>query len=395
MLRMIFLGILVAFAIFEYFKPVKKLFFGLLFGSFTLLLVMRCGQGIDYFSYSEVYYHGWKYTTTEYIFDNVMKAFHSMGFSFPVFIIFITLVIMALLYVLLVSYSEYKCMSLLIVYSFYYLSYFESSVRQLLALLVGLVLILLAYRTKRIYFALIALVVVPFIHVSAVVMFLFLVPYVVSEKFIDEKIFRGRVWLKYVLYGILCVCLLAFSVKIGINGVADLLPTKIQSRISTYLDGSYNKFALLNRAGFLCLIGFLYYFAKDKVSLVDRYLFRVYLVGFVIFCALFSVDLLASRFNMFFKFVEIILLPNLLVKNILPKKAQVAIAGVCVVLLCGYYCKQTKSTLELSKYHDVNYFNYPYFSYFNIEDMKDLRDNDAVHAGEEFYYYTGQKERTE
>ncbi len=414
MVRLIFLAALLVLAVIDYRKPVRLRYFTLAFAALTLLLVLRCGQGIDYFNYSAIYKHIGLPTEikTEPGFRFFMLLCIKAGWDFPVFAVLIGFVSMGLLYFFIVKYSECRCISLLVVYTIYYMSYFESGIRQNLAMLICCAVVipaLLMRRTAGNLMAILGIAAAATIHTSALVAVLFIIPCFFTEDAI-RRLFKDRTYLFYLSITLICVLLCIFSVTFGLKGVISILPEAIQSRLTKYVAlHTYSMSALMGRIAFVGLASVLYYFTRTKHTRTDQYLYHLYLLGFIVYCALFSSYTIASRIHAYFRMADIILFANLMRKCSLPVPAGLPqkiksvwslfrkALPLCVLLclLMGYYFKDIHSTRRLSNYRGDSYFYYPYFTYFNIDKMPQYRDPpfsinwQREESALEYYEYTG------
>ena len=400
MFRLFVLVALLALAFIEYKKPFKPFVFPAIFGLLTLMLALRCGQGTDYFSYCQIYTDpnaAGKNYEIGYTFLNDLAR--GLGIPFTVFVFIYSLIVMGLLCLLIYQACTNKFMGLFVMYSLYYLQFFENSFRQVLAMMLVLLGYWLAASRNKVLFALIGTALAFTLHTSAIISILFLIPYI-YEKCTKLKASVDRHPIIFVLItGLICMGLIAFSCSPLFYGLTELLPGSLASRVKLYIeDSSYSIMSLFSRIVFLGILSVLYAGSRSRVSSAERILFNTYLLGFVIYCALFRFDLIASRMNAYYKITEIILIPNLIshfsadeLKLPIPLKLNRLVrAGILTgtaLLLCFMYVKTTGDVMEQSLYYEQG-FIYPYYHVFNVDKMYTQR-HAPNYAHKEFYALLG------
>ncbi len=400
MFRLFVLVALLALAFIEYKKPFKPFVFPTIFGLLTLMLALRCGQGTDYFSYCQIYTDpnaaGQNYEIGYTFLNDLARG---LGIPFTVFVFIYSLIVMGLLCLLIYQACTNKFMGLFVMYSLYYLQFFESSFRQVLAMMLVLLGYWLAASRNKVLFALIGTALAFTLHTSAIISILFLIPYI-YEKCTKLKSTVDRHPIIFALItGLICMGLIAFSCSPLFYSLTELLPGALASRVKLYIeDSSYSIMSLLSRVIFLGVISVLYAGSRSRVSRAERILFNTYLLGFVVYCALFRFDLIASRMNAYYKITEIILIPNLIshfsaeeLKLPIPLKLnrliRTGILTGTALLLCFMYVKTTGDVMEQSLYYEQGYL-YPYYNVFNVDKMYTQR-HAPNYAHKEFYALLG------
>ena len=403
MFRLFVLVALLTLAFIEYKKPLKPFVFPVVFSLLTLMLALRCGQGTDYFSYCQIYTNpeaaGQTYEAGYVLLNDLAR---SLGIPFTVFVFIYSLIVMGLLCLLIYQACSNKFMGLFVMYAIYYLQFFESSFRQVLAMMLVLLGYWLAASRNKALFAFIGTALAFTLHTSAIVSILFLIPYV-YEKCKKLKAWIGKHPVAVTLsIGLACMGLIVFSCSPLFYSLTDLLPNAIAARIKFYIENSsYSIMSLLSRIIFLGLIAVLYAGSRSKVSRAERILFNTYLLGFVIYCALFRFDLIASRMNAYYKITEIVLIPNLIshfsaeelrlpIPLKLSRLVRTGIVTGTALLLSFMYVKTTGDVMEQSLYYDRGYI-YPYYNVFNVEKMYTKRES-PNYAHREFYALLGKSD---
>ena len=399
MLRLFVLAILLLLAVIEYKKPMKPFVFPAVFSLLTLMFALRCGQGTDYFSYAQIYTDpgasGQEYEIGYTLLNDWGRA---LGIPFTVFVFIYSLIVMGLLCLLLYKACSHKFMGLFVMYALYYLQFFESSFRQVLAM----VLILLGYwltaSKNRVWFALVAIALAFTLHTSALVSLLFFIPYLFEKsKKLKAWVDRHTLVVRLLL-GLICLGMIGISFTPLFNRLQNMLPASLASRLSFYFENSsHSIMSLLSRMAFLGLIILLYWGSRRKVSRAEHIFFHTYLLGFVIYCVLFRFDLIASRLNAYYKITEIVLIPNLLgyfnpEELRLPgflearkgrKLTEAGVLAVTALLLSFMYVKTTKDVMGQSLYDNPGYI-YPYYNVWTVDDMYTIR-HAPNYAHREFY----------
>lgn len=344
----------------------------------TGLLCFRYGQGTDYWAYKQQYnytradaslwinelYHG------ELGWHIIMVLFKRIGFSFEMFIGLISLLMMILTIKFIDKYSPYKCLSLLLLYPTYYLTYYSSALRQglVLAAFLGIGLDLLQRKEWLKYCCLILLLV--FVHSSTAI--LFILPFV--SRWQGKK--PGK-WL---------IVAFVFAVICGYSGILKLVANFIG--ISDYFNVSISYSAIILRA---MLFFFIYYLNKcSKPYRKDRIitsLYSYYTLGFVIYIMLAFSSTLSQRLTMPMKAIEIVLVPLLcyeiyeMKKNgSVPKnkvlyirygKYSMLLFGLIIVIMLDVeLVKNIGSYITQGEYKEgITIMNYPYISIFDKDNI--------------------------
>lgn len=398
MIRIGILFIFLILAMIEYRKPMPPIVFRLAFLGMTLFLALRCGQGTDYFSYSYIYTHQ---ITTDveagYAFLN--RLFADLHLPYTVFVFVFSAATMAILYLIISKFARNKFMAFFVVYALFYLQYFENGIRQAIAMLLVMAGFCLTIHKNRIWYLLGAILLALTLHTSAIIGCVLLVPYLLDKSKTVRNFVRRRTGILLILYLLLCAAFVWLSYSGGLEKIVTWLPDALSAKVIGYLmERSYSMMALLSRVAFLVVVAVLYYCAGDRVTRLERLLMQSYLLGFLLYCIIFSSDLIASRMNAYFKLFEILLIPNLIsyfdlkhiqrpafvVRKLVPwieshkgLRALPRAGAVCAacILMVFMYCKTTKDVMGQSSYYAPSYWNYPYFSVFSdMRKLDDLRD---------------------
>lgn len=398
MFRLFILAALLLLAIIEYKRPFPKAVFPIVFGAVALFLALRGGQGTDYFSYNHIYNEftaSWQSGQYEYGYLILNRIFSVFGLPFWTFILFYSLLLMGLSYIIITKTCTNRFMGLFVLYSMYFLQFFENGIRQALAMVIVFLGLWLTAKKERIWFLLGAAVTAYFIHASAVISLAMVIPYILvkSEK-LQQFIQKHRKVLTAV-FVVLCLGLIAFNYLGFLEKFIALLPASFRERFVVYLGRGSSIMALFSRVAFLAGIVFLYIGSKGKSTNIEKTFFYVYLLGFLMYCALSRFDIISSRLNAYYKITEVCLIPNCLSKfdfatfkkpnwlRIIRRPIKYAAAFAVCGLLCFMYVKTSKDVMNQSNYKEESYI-YPYYSVFEIKDLYGKRAA-PYYMNKEFY----------
>lgn len=333
----------------------KKIPFYIAFAVMSLFLILRYGQGTDYFGYLGNY-ELWDYHS-EIGFLTLERFFHAIGCPFEVFAILIAVFHMTCTFRAINLYSPYKCFSLMLLYPVIYLTYYFSALRQgiIIAFFLGFMLKWLEDGKWIRY--IIACIILATIHSVA----LMLLPIVVIKRIKN-----------YVFY-----------IGIAIAGIAGIsvciLPTKLFSFIRIgavqyyfeHIEISY--IGLAERIVMAILIILLYnrYKIKNIENKQVEFLYKVYLYGVIVSIGFFPWGLLSSRLAVMMKATEIVLLPMLLAECTQFIRRAVIIGLSCYVLVMT--TKNIMSYIKQGKYEGYNVISYPYITLWQKEYAREIR----------------------
>ena len=140
---------------------------------------------------------------------------------------------------------------------------------------------------------------------------------------------------------------------INLMPLISLLPARLEYTISSYYLENHNLSltALANRGLFMLIVFFLALRAKDELSRHEKFLFNLYAVGFCVYVVFMSFDLIASRTNVYFRIVEIALIPALFARNRdFVRRLRVAFPAM-LLLLAFLYVKDITAVMDYSEYY--------------------------------------------
>lgn len=345
-------------------KPGRKQLFNVVWFVLTCMLVFRYGQGTDYYEYLikyesvdnegsffvNAFYHG----EIGWYILNLIGA--KLGVSFIVFNGLISLVDMLMIRRFILSYSPYKVFSLLLFYPTFYLTGCYSIIRQGLALCVflGVGVSLLVEKKTLKYFIMVLLLTM--IHTSCIA--LAILPFIFDIK-------KKKVYLT--LGGIA----MFFGLKY-LDSYVNI------DDVSVYVGSHVSYAGILVRVILFFIIWRLYTLPcpTDYANTdLEKWLFRVYLTGFVISLLFYNSATISQRLTMPFKAVEVALIPILLYrnqsylvdfKNTIKFQTISLLFFLVVAIMNVEFVKNINSYIEQGNYYSwVSPVNYPYSSVFD------------------------------
>ena len=398
MVRIGILLVLICLSIYEWCAGVRKAPYLLALLGLFLFFSLRFGQGTDYLTYMSIYanvsplqnlprYASFQYGKIEIGVFYLMSFFRMLSVHYALFIAIISGVSLVAIHRFIRTFSPLPIFALTCFYAIYSLTYMESAIRQLLALSISLGFVLVDWTRGKRARPVVCIFIASLLHTSALVLLvlplLFFCP---RPLFILEWKPRNTV---------LCLALLlAASVLINfinLGPLIELLPAQLSYTIFSYYNQSsrLSVLALLNRSLFFLIAAGLAYHRREQLAQPERLLFNLYCVGYGLYLLLISFDLMASRTNVYFRIVEITLLPLLLHQNRdLVRKTAVALP-IVLALLAFIYVKDVTAIMGFAYYYSNNPLHYPYITIFNSRDLLDNKFVNVKNAQAMNAYQTG------
>jgi len=338
-----------------------KVFAAVLF----LLAAFRYGQGADYFSYATLYYWSNGSILTELTSGNgslevgyrfLSAIFKHYNLPYQIFIAVIAVINIYFIYKTSAKYTKNPTLSMLIYYSFYYFVWTYSSLRQGLALSIGLYYMLEAINDSKntIKFLIIAGV-VSLLHSSALV---FIVMFGVTKIKLEKKHL---------------LILLAISIAFSVVPLADIVSklsvyVPVLQRILYYINGSlsisdYTSFKSVARFAFL-FIAFLIYDVYCEESPVNRKIMNIYIFSYIIYFFFKFSELTAARLAIYGKILDIVIFSN--AYYMLKKKENKIIYVMSLFMLMVLYFLKEQNTLHIESMLETGHkYITPYVNIFN------------------------------
>ncbi|GKU77026.1 transmembrane protein EpsG [Paenibacillus sp. L3-i20] len=286
---------------------INKLIIGCLL-VFSIIAGIRYGIGTDYFNYLEIFNYVNVISDYGYLepgFRFVIVLIKSLGFSVESLFFFFSFITLFYMFYGIKKTSIYPMFSVFLFITVFYIGYVFNGVRQGIAMAL-FVYLLIDIEQRNFKKVLLYTIIGLTLHFSAIFI---MVGYFFSRLKFSRK--------SYVILTVLLVVAI-FTNHIWTNAFMYLMPDYIQTKIDIYANGivgGIDSIGVLQRL--LLLILFLIYYNKLKmVNASFEWIFKLYFLGFV-FYAMFSFqEMFATRINMFFRILEIILLPYILCLDI-------------------------------------------------------------------------------
>lgn len=334
----------------------------------SVFLMIRFGQGTDYFVY-KLYY---LYTQTHYSgffldsYEHAVEPFYyllcifskrmELGFQFVVG--FCSVLSCCFLYKAIARYSKNKMLSIFILYANYYF-YLENLMRQSLAMSIALYAILLYVENRKLMQFIMLVFFAMMFHTVAISCLA--VPLVLKFKW--DSILNISTYTFWVVVCFFVGLLLPYLV---LNVATCWLP-----RYAAYfVSGSFNIIPIVIRLLFS-------YIAFTKIEYLRRIgdafgldLTKLFLFGTLFYVALSPVAIF-SRVSDFYTILEIVLFSRLFCQISLRRFGLTT-----CLLLCAYatlFVKDLYFATIHGSYHSNNPFKYPYVTIFNKKAIREYR----------------------
>lgn len=397
MVRLTILAVLLLLTAWEWRRGTNKFVYLISLTGLFIFFSLRYGQGTDYLTYLSIYanvqplsafpsYAAFQYNKIEVGFFYLMSFFRMLHAHYVVFVACVTLFSLLMIDRFLRRFTTLPIFGLTCFFAVYSLVYMESGIRQLISLSLALGWVFPAWQQRRRISALSGIAVATLMHNSAIVMLLVLLLRKENTIFFID-------WKKKTIAIVLAIgAALVFVVNfVNLMPVISLLPARLEYTISSYyLENNHVSItALANRTLFMAIVFFLALRAKNEMSLREKFLFNLYVLGFCVYVAFMSFDLIASRTNVYFRIVEIALIPALMVRN-RDFVSRLRVAFPAMLLLISFlYVKDISAVMDYAEYYNSKPWEYPYITIFNSERLLDEKYVNIKNASAMNAYETG------
>lgn len=347
-------------------KKIDNRIFNLVFIILTIMLIFRYGQGPDYVAYEHEYntillrdnLKSFILLKGDYLFWGMTVLLSYFSIPFEIFVGLIAFFSMRCLYKFIIKHSKYRAISLFIFYCLFYV-YFDTLLRQAISLSIVIAYVFDYIVEKRYSKAILFTILASLFHQSALIL-------VIGILLLKIKEFNYKIILPS---SIVVVILSYFGV---FETLINILPSFLKSRMIWYIYSQGNIMAFLNRLFIYIIVMFLIMLNKSTKSFTDkdRIFIKLYSLFLLIYSIFFKVNLVASRLDIYFRIIEIILIPNLLYglkgKFFYRTAPFILIGSIFLNTYFGInYYKNTKMFLYQGNYYTESVFEYPYISIFN------------------------------
>ena len=398
MVRLAILVVMLLLTFWEWRSGKHKFVYMLTLCGLFAFFSLRYGQGTDYLTYLSIYanvqplytfpsYFAFQYNKVEIGFFYLMSFFRMFNMHYVLFIAIITLFSLFCINRFLQRYCPLPMFGLTFFFAVYSLVYMESGIRQLLALSLALGLVFPAWQSHRRVRALLGALVASLMHNSAVLLFLLPV-FFWNESRLFFFEWKRRNSLLLAAAGAVLVGVVNF---VDLTPLIRMLPARLEYTIMSYYSEStgISLTALANRALFMAIVLVLALRARESLSAGEKFLFNLYIMGFCVYLVFMSFDLIASRTNVYFRIVEIALIPALFQRNRdFVRRLRVAMPSM-LLLISFLYVKDIAAVMDYAEYYNSKPWQYPYITIFNSDRLLDEKYVNVKNANAMNAYETG------
>ncbi|MBY0244249.1 MAG: EpsG family protein [Sphingobacteriaceae bacterium] len=317
----------------------------------VLFCILDFGVSLDYLGYLEIFYklpndfsniQKIKKSHAEFLFASFFLLMKVLGLKYYLINLITSLVTILLFVSFIYKYSKYKTLSLLVLFSLYFVYNF-GILRQGLALAIAL-RFAYPYLVNKNYFKYYVLCgIIFFIHYSSAV--LLLAPLI--DKFYKLKKAQEVTIL-------ILSFLFSFFVKSVIVQGLHLIGA------SGYAENFHTNYGALAIRFLLFLFVYLLLY-KNNNEQVNR-IKNIYFVGFIIYVLLSPIDILASRIAVYYKVFDLLLIPYCLYEYRFKIYAYFFVAAYTLTVYVN-------TLIGISAQLKLNFYEYPYITIFNKEDV--------------------------
>jgi hypothetical protein len=340
----------------------KRLLFWVFTITLTVMACFRYGIGLDYFGYEYLYNLlspsvsdeiEYGIGSQEILFRSIGSFLKGLGIPYAVYLALFAIVNMVYIAKLCVRYSKNPTLSMLIFFCFYYLTWTFSGIRQGVVIAVGLYYLLVCIEKNKTLRFMFIVFLLSLIHTSALVL---IILYFVSK--ID---FRRNTLI------VLSLVAITFSIVPTGQIISSQTWLPFYSRFYTYID-IQSSFTLLDfqsigRLVFLT-IAFVFYNQFKKEGGMSKKIIDLYIVSMIFYFGLQFSELIAARLAIFGKFLDVIILANVL--YLYKQRINRLIYIYMLLILCALYLY--KESGEIKRAVGSDSFFAPYVNVFNKSD---------------------------
>lgn len=379
MVRLAILAVLLCLTVWEWRTGPRKAVYWLSLFSLFLFFSFRYGQGTDYLTYLSIYanvsplytfpnYLAFQYNKIEVGFFYLMSFFRMFGTHYSIFIAIITLFSLTCIHRFISRFaSQLPMFALTLFFAIYSITYMESGIRQLISISIALGWVYIDWMNGKRLRAVAGIVIAMSMHTSAALLFLLPVMFWNPRRlFILEWKRRTTALVFALMLG--AALIINF---VDFTPIINLLPASVSYTIRSYYteNNQVSLLALGNRTLFMAIVFVLAWKSRGQLTNREKFLFNLYCVGYALYVLFMPFDLIASRINVYFRVVDICLLPLLFYKNReLIKRTYVGLP-VLLMLVSFLYVKDISAIMDFAQYYNSNPLQYPYITIFNQDEL--------------------------
>ncbi len=380
MVRLVILFVLLSLSFWEWRRGAQKALFLFVLAALAVFFSLRYGQGTDYLTYLSIYanveplhtlpnYFAFSYNKIEIGFFYLISFFRMLGAHFTVFIAFVTAFSLFMLARFIRRFAPASpVFSITVFYAVYSITYMESGIRQMLAIAIILGFVLVEWSNGHHLLPVAGIALASLFHTSALLMLLLpILCWKGNGKlfFIDWRLSKSLILISLILLLSVAINLLNWSRLIS------LLPARLEYTLWYYYQerSGISYLAFANRTLFAVVIFCFSYHFRRVLTDTDRLLFNMYVIGYLVYLLFISFDLIASRCNVYFRIVEIALIPQLFTKDKHFVVKKIVLLPGLVLLFTFLYVKDISAVMDFAQYYDSNPLHYPYITVFNPDKL--------------------------
>lgn len=332
----------------------------------TVFLALRFGQGADYMTYKLLYLNFTKtyknfvsvayksYVEPLYYLINIF--FKRRDAPFQCVVVTCLLISFFFIYLTIKKYSKRQFLSVFILYANYFF-YYQSALRQSLAMAIALYGVLTYINDKNIRKYLVYCFFAVMCHTAALICLA--VPVFLKIKL--EKIYNPVV---FSITSVFCIVIGLFLPSM-ITKVAGLIGLRYSSYESFKTGLNIGPIGI--RLFFSLLALSKYKKFKEDNDQMNLCLLKLFLLGSLLYFSLSTISIF-SRLTDFLTFLEIILMPNVIKVH----KHQISLVFcLSMSLYSALFVKDLYAATQQGNYYSTNPLDYPYITVFNRNRLTD------------------------
>lgn len=342
----------------------------------TLVSAFRYGSGTDYFGYKVLFgsspegvISSINYSEgTELGYRLLMGITKALNLEYEQFIIIVSIIIMVIYIYEIYINSKLKIMSVTMLLSVYYPIYVNSALRQGIALAIGFMAIYKYFQYGKYKKYICCILTATLFHKTVIILLaLPLIKILYNKFFYNVKI--------NIMFILVAICLFIFR--------GDLIFSKVLGafEVEMFYKAAGASVPAVGLKIINILTAYLIYkfIDKDKLSEFDRIQIYIYFIGTLLYISVANQGIY-SRLLEYFTIIEIILIPNMIMK-LNNKSLKIMSFSVVAMLMFIILSKDIISFTYQAQYYNKSIQGYKYITIFNKEDSYEYRAP-SPHTGE-------------
>lgn len=367
--------------------PIVFIFFNLLQNKFKKInfykislflyfcfLTLRFMQGTDYIHYltcynierplNEVIQYGFVNTQFELLYNLGVSFFKMFELPFPIFISVINFFNLFLINKFIEKFSSNKILSLTLLYLLYGIVFFESAIRQSIAISIVLGINMVAFKDKNVVKLIIGGIFAFLFHRSSICISLVMILYYfICEKNNSEKL-KIKLNANYKIIILITIILFLIINILPFDLIFSSIPGPISEKVIIY----YNTYSISWPSAVIrifYLFTIIYLLKKNRINIFDKsnFIYFLYIFGLMLYFMFIKFSIL-SRITVYFEMLEIVVFVDVF-KNFERKinLNNLLFASYCILVIVFFF-KDGIETQRQSQYIKVNIVC-PYYTYLD------------------------------